>query len=82
MLTYEWISMITLGKDRWNTQQNLPKPYEAERDAARQRHADRDAAKPSGPGLLQRLFSRQRADHVQRGLAFLRKDRLSQRAQG
>ncbi len=65
MLTYEWISMITLGKDRWNTQQDQPKPYEAEREAARQRHADRDAAKPSGPpGLLQRLFSRQCAYHL------------------
>ncbi len=64
MLTYEWISMITLGKDRWDTQHHLPKPYETEREAARLRHEARIMAKPSGLGLLQRLFSRQRAYHL------------------
>jgi len=69
MLTYEWISMITLGKGRWDTRHHVPKPYETEREAARLRHeagkiavkASRQAAKPASPGLLQRLFSRRRA---------------------
>ena len=64
MLSYEWITMITLGHDRWDTMYRLPKPHEIERDAARRRHEAQQAAKPSGPGLLQRLFSRRRAYHL------------------
>ena len=64
MLTYDWIAMITLGKDRWDTRHRQPKPYEAERDAARLRHETQQAAERSATGLLQRLFSRERAYHL------------------
>ncbi len=66
MLTYEWISMITLGKDRWDTRYRLPKPYEAEREAARLRYETQQASRPVRPGLLQRLFSRRRTLHAPR----------------
>ncbi len=64
MLTYEWIAMITLGLERWDTRPRCLKPYEAERDAARRQHEARQKTAPAPPGLLQRLFSRQRAYHL------------------
>ncbi|AXT35139.1 hypothetical protein D1820_09210 [Phaeobacter sp. LSS9] len=73
MLTYDWIVLITLGKDKWEAQRRFPKSYESERDAAQIRGAAEEAAKAAAraeaepmstakrPGLLRRLFAR-RAD--------------------
>ncbi|AUQ65416.1 hypothetical protein [Phaeobacter inhibens] len=70
MLTYDWIVLITLGKDKWEAQRQFPKSYELERDAAQIRGAAEAAAKDAAraeaepeptakrPGLLQRLFAR------------------------
>ncbi|WP_282052493.1 hypothetical protein [Phaeobacter inhibens] len=66
MLTYDWIVLITLGKDKWEAQRQFPKSYELERDAAQIRGAAEAAAKaetepePTAkrPGLLRRLFAR------------------------
>ncbi|AUQ71656.1 hypothetical protein [Phaeobacter inhibens] len=68
MLTYDWIVLITLGKDKWEAQRQFPKSYELERDAAQIRGAAEAAAKAAAraeteptakrPGLLQRLFAR------------------------
>lgn len=61
MLIYDWISMIALGHDRWDTRRPSPKPFETEIEAARKRHEGRKAAKPPTPDLLTRLLNRQRA---------------------
>ena len=70
MLTYDWIVLITLGKDKWEAQRQFPKSYELERDAAQIRGAAEAAAKAAAraeaepeptakrPGLLRRLFAR------------------------
>ncbi|ATF17239.1 hypothetical protein [Phaeobacter gallaeciensis] len=70
MLTYDWIVLITLGKDKWEAQRRFPKSYELERDAAQIRGAAEEAARAAAqaetdpeptakrPGLLRRLFAR------------------------
>ncbi|MFV1602096.1 MULTISPECIES: hypothetical protein [unclassified Phaeobacter] len=70
MLTYDWIVLITLGKDKWEAQRQFPKSYEVEREAAQIRGAAKAAAMaaaraeaeiaPGGkrPALLRRLFAR------------------------
>ncbi|UWR87872.1 hypothetical protein [Phaeobacter inhibens] len=70
MLTYDWIVLITLGKDKWEAQRQFSKSYELERDAAQIRGAAEAAAKAAAraeaepeptakrPGLLRRLFAR------------------------
>lgn len=64
MLSYDWIVMITLGLDRWDSRQRAFTPHEIEREEARKRHEARQAFKPAAPSLLQRLFSRQRTYHL------------------
>ncbi|MEK0164788.1 hypothetical protein VWX97_03050 [Phaeobacter sp. JH18-32] len=68
MLTYDWIVLITLGKDKWEAQRQFSKSYEVEREAAQIRGAAKAAAMaaaraeitPGGkrPALLRRLFAR------------------------
>lgn len=58
MLSYDWIVMITLGLDRWDSQRTTPAPYEIDREEARKRYEERLAARPPEPSLLERLFIR------------------------
>ncbi len=58
MLSYDWIVMITLGLDRWDSHQSLPAHYVIEREEARKRYEARFAANPPEPSLLKRLFNR------------------------
>lgn len=64
MLSYDWIVMITLGLDRWDSQRHPPARHKIEREEARKRHEARLAAKPPAPTLLERLFRRQRVYHL------------------
>lgn len=61
MLSYDWIVLITLGLDRWESQRRPLAPHEIELEAARRRHETQQAAKPARPGFLERVFSRRRA---------------------
>lgn len=58
MLSYDWIVMITLGLDRWDSQRVPTAPHEIEREEARKRYEARLAAKPPVASFRERLFNR------------------------
>lgn len=80
MLSYDWIVMITLGLDRWDSQRNPPAPHEIEREEARKRHEARFAAMTPAPSLLERLFNRQRVYHLPQSRRPARPHRPASRA--